>query len=85
MFRDMMMEALFSVWIDSPYIHRPDATIDSVIAGAHADDGVHLRQLSEHQNFILPAMTIKSLSKRRSCRLSVPVKKEPLKMGLPCA
>ena len=31
MFRDMMMEALFSVWIDSPYIHRPDATIDSVI------------------------------------------------------
>ena len=31
MFRDMMMEALFSVWVDSPYIHRPDAIIDSVI------------------------------------------------------
>ena len=31
MFRDMMIDAIFNVWVDHPYIQRPDATIDSVI------------------------------------------------------
>ena len=31
MFRDMMIDAIFNVWVDHPYIQRPDATIDSMI------------------------------------------------------
>ena len=31
MFRDMMIDAIFNVWVDHPYFQRPDATIDSVI------------------------------------------------------
>ena len=47
MFKEQMIDALFGVWADNPYIHRPDTIIDSAI-----DTLAKKFQAADHENKI---------------------------------